>query len=192
MRLENKKVDEDVAEAEEQRGGKGEEGSVEPPLPPHLLIAGGGDCWGEDEKPSSKAEIIAALGEGVSTADGWSWDVEHVSWAEHEGAYYEPGFEPWAEQWAAGPGSVVSLGSHQRLPFKCLILAIITVICSGVKRKAAQPALQFHPTAAGGKKAKLDSTGNPVKNAVATLNEFKPGLAYELVETKGWYFWLEQ
>ena len=40
--------------------------------------------------------------------------------------------------------------------------------------------------AAGGKKAKLDGTGNLVKNAVATLNEFKPGLAYELVETKGW------
>ena len=113
MRLEDKKVDEGVAEAEEQRGEKGDLGSIEPPLPPHLLIAGGGDSWGEDEKPSSKAEIIAALGEGVSTADGWSWDVEHVSWAEHEGAYYEPGFEPWAEQWAAGPGSVVSLGSHQ-------------------------------------------------------------------------------
>ena len=40
--------------------------------------------------------------------------------------------------------------------------------------------------AAGGKKAKLDGTGNLVKNAVAKLNEFKPGLAYELVETKGW------
>ena len=56
-----------------------------------------------------------------------------------------------------------------------------------MKRKAGHPALQFHPTAAGGKKAKLDGTGNPVKNAVATLNEFKPGLAYQLVETKGWH-----
>ena len=138
MRLENKKGDEAV----EERGEKGEEGSAEPPpLPPHLLIAGGrGESWGKggekssskaeiiaalgkgvgtkpgwgaswgdsSEKPSSKAEIIAALGEGVGTADGWSWDVEHVSWAEHEGAYYEPGFEPWAEQWAAGPGSLAS------------------------------------------------------------------------------------
>ena len=49
---------------------------------------------------------MAALGEGVGTADGWSWDVEHVGWDEHEGGdvYYEPGFEPWADQWAAGPG----------------------------------------------------------------------------------------
>ena len=51
--------------------------------------------------------------------------------------------------------------------------------------KAAQPALQFHPTAACGKKAKLDGAGNPVQNAVATLNDSKPGLAYQLVETKG-------
>ena len=137
MRLENKKGD----EAEEKRGEKGEEGSTEPPPPPHLLIAGGGDSysekpnskaeiiaalgegvgtepgwgasWGkvDGEKPSSKADIIAALGEGVGTADGWSWDVEHVSWAEHEGANYEPGFEPWAEQWAAGPGSFASHNS---------------------------------------------------------------------------------
>lgn len=99
MRLENKKTD----EGDEQRVE--EEDPVEPPLPPHLLIGGGGDGWGGGgDGPSSKAEIISALGEGVGTADGWSWDVEHVSWAEHEGAHYEPGFEPWAEQWAAGPG----------------------------------------------------------------------------------------
>ena len=47
----------------------------------------------------------------MGTADGWSWDVEHVSWAEHEGAYHELGFEPWAEQWAAGPGSFASEGT---------------------------------------------------------------------------------
>lgn len=65
------------------------------------------------------------------------------------------------------------------------MILLTILLCAGVKRKAAQPALQFHQ-APGGKKAKLDSTGNPVKNAVATLNEFKPGLAYELIETKGW------
>ena len=46
MRLENKKVDEGVEEAKEQMGE--EEGSVEPPLPPHLLIGGAGDgCFEE-------------------------------------------------------------------------------------------------------------------------------------------------
>ena len=56
------------------------------------------------------------------------------------------------------------------------------------------PALQFQPSGRageGGKRAKLDSPGQQgkqVKNAVATLNEIKPGLAYELVETKGWTF----
>ena len=34
-----------------------------------------------------------------------------MSWAEHEGAYHELGFEPWAEQWAAGPGSFASEGT---------------------------------------------------------------------------------
>ena len=115
MRLENKKGD----EGDEQKVEEGD--SVEPPLPPHLLIGGGGDGWGGggDGEPSSKAEIIAALGEGVGTADGWSWDVEHVSWAEHEGAHYEPGFEPWAEQWAAGPGSVFGIETETHTN-KCL------------------------------------------------------------------------
>ena len=59
---------------------------------------------------------------------------------------------------------------------------------TGVKRKAAPPALQFQPNSAGGKRAKVDPTGQQVKNAVATLNELKQGLVYELVETKGKLF----
>ena len=59
---------------------------------------------------------------------------------------------------------------------------------TGVKRKAAPPALQFQPNSAGGKRAKVDAAGQQVKNAVATLNELKQGLVYELVETKGKLF----
>ena len=139
MRLDNKK-DEGAAEAGEQKGDEediviegdggdvGGEGGSDggPPLPPHLLLAGGDvsetknnySNYERKEKereakaaletgggrPRSKEEIMAALDEGLETSYGWSWDVEHVPWEEQEGAYYEPGFEPWAEQWAAGPG----------------------------------------------------------------------------------------
>ena len=131
MRLEAIKGDESASEADVSKGEDGGTGAppAQPPPPPHLLISRKVDSLPErsklntkgsiaalneeleakrakTERPSSKEEIMAALGEGVGTADGWSWDVEHVGWEEHEGGdvYYEPGFEPWADQWAAGPG----------------------------------------------------------------------------------------
>ena len=128
MRLEDKNVDERAAEGDVPKGAESETGP--PPAEPHQLLSRKGDSLparasklstkgsiaalneeleakrAKTEGPSSKEEIMAALGEGVGTADGWSWDVEHVGWDEHEGGdvYYEPGFEPWADQWAAGPG----------------------------------------------------------------------------------------
>ena len=70
----------------------------------------------------------------------------------------------------------------------CIKEVTVFFFQTGVKRKAAPPALQFQPNSAGGKRAKVDATGQQVKNAGATLNELKQGLVYELVETKGKLF----
>ena len=74
----------------------------------------------------------------------------------------------------------------------CIIEVTVFIFQTGVKRKAAPPALQYQPNSAGGKKAKVDASGQQVKNAVATLNELKQGLVYELVETKGKLFCRER
>ena len=74
----------------------------------------------------------------------------------------------------------------------CIKEVTVFFFQTGVKRKAAPPALQFQPNSAGGKRAKVDAAGQQVKNAVATLNELKQGLVYELVETKGKLFCRER
>ena len=74
----------------------------------------------------------------------------------------------------------------------CIKEVTVFFFQTGVKRKAAPPALQYQSNSAGGKRAKVDATGQQVKNAVATLNELKQGLVYELVETKGKLFCRER
>ena len=74
----------------------------------------------------------------------------------------------------------------------CIKEVTVFIFQTGVKRKAAPLALQFQSNSAGGKRAKVDAAGQQVKNAVATLNELKQGLVYELVETKGKLFCRER
>ncbi len=53
------------------------------------------------------------------------------------------------------------------------------------KEKRQKQRRRFHPGAGAGAGAAMTMAAVATKNAVTTLNELRPGLKYELVETKG-------